>query len=168
MGRSEFDDDSSCAVTCSDRRVTFRICLSALTDFCNWSLLFVFIATFCACFLIVLTPHGADWTYWAGDWRTVISGSATRVVARRVLISWVFVLILRRRAKARKWSHQWNNLWRGSNYATFQSAFHSQLWRWVVLGLGWPPGPNEGRCHPEVEVDPSSARWPLSHRPAPD
>jgi len=39
---------------------------------CGWTLLFVFVTTFNACFLIVLTPHGADWTNWARDRRTAI------------------------------------------------------------------------------------------------
>jgi len=40
--------------------------------YCGWTLLFVFITTFYACFLIVLTPPGADWTYWARARRTAI------------------------------------------------------------------------------------------------
>jgi len=39
---------------------------------CGWTLLFVFIAVFYTCFLTVLTPHGADWTYWARARRTAI------------------------------------------------------------------------------------------------
>jgi len=39
---------------------------------CGWTLLLVFFTAFDACLLIVLTPHGANWTYWARALRTVI------------------------------------------------------------------------------------------------